>query len=142
MLNNFLLALLQTRRSHQSTHPFHKHEQHRTFPVFRSGCNDFYDRNIPNCRLLGWMNYQLSLFSDYLRHCWYLVELDQLTFHQNYTHYSLKSWSAFFDQTYLRSKRKLATTMFINYHFLKTLVSRNKPYKEKEQDNLCEWDAY
>ena len=28
LLNNFLLTLLQTRRSYQSTHPLHKHEQH------------------------------------------------------------------------------------------------------------------
>ena len=53
------------------------------------------------------MIYQLSPFSDYLRHCWCFEELDQLEFHQNYTHYSLKSQSAFFDYTFLLSKKKL-----------------------------------
>ena len=50
LLNNFLSALLQTQRSYQSTHSLRKPEQHRTFPVLRSGRND---RNIPHCKLLG-----------------------------------------------------------------------------------------
>ena len=41
LLNNFLLALLQTQRSYQSTHPLHKHERLRAFSVFRSGSNEF-----------------------------------------------------------------------------------------------------
>ena len=32
--------------------------------------------------------------------------------------------------------------MFINYHHLKTMIFRNKPYKEKEQEGFCEWDIY
>ena len=82
LLNKFLLALLWTQRSCQSTHPLHKHEQHRTLPVFRSGRNEFYDRNIPYCRLLGLIIYQLSLFSDYSRHCWSFEKLDRLAIHQ------------------------------------------------------------
>ena len=66
------------------------------------------------------MIYQLSLFFDYLRQCWCFEELDQLAFHQNYTHYSLKSQSAFFDHTYLLSKRKFILLFF----FLK-----NQPVK-------------
>ena len=32
--------------------------------------------------------------------------------------------------------------MFINYHYLKTLIFRNKPYREKEQEDFCDWDVY
>ena len=49
----FLLVLLRTQRSFQSTHHLHKHEQVRTAPAFRSGRND---RNILHCRLLGLIN--------------------------------------------------------------------------------------
>ena len=68
-LRNFVLVLLRTQRSYQSTHPLHKHEQLRTFPVFRFGHNEFYDQNILHFRLLGLIIYQLSLCSYYLRHC-------------------------------------------------------------------------
>ena len=51
--NNLLSALLRIQRSYQSTHSLRKHEQHRTFPVFHSGRNEFYDQNILYCRLLG-----------------------------------------------------------------------------------------
>ena len=69
LLNNFLLPLLRTQRSCQSTHPLHKHEQLRAFPVFRSGRSEFYGQNIPHCRLLGLIIDKLSLFFDYLQHC-------------------------------------------------------------------------
>ena len=116
-----LLALLRTLQSCQSTYSLHKHEQLYTFPVFCSGHNDVYDQNVLHCRLLGLIIYQLSLFSDYLRHCKCFQELDQLIFFcQNYTHYSLKNQSAFLDHTYLWSKTKLTVTMFITYHYLKT----------------------
>ena len=80
VLLNFSLILLQTQQSYQSTHSFHKHEQLHAFPVFRSCSNEIYDQSIPTCRLLGSIIYQLSLFSDYLRHCLCLKELDQLAF--------------------------------------------------------------
>ena len=31
-------------------------------------------------------------------------------------------------------KKKLKITMFINYHYSKTLIFRNRPYKEEEQE--------
>ena len=131
LLNNFLLALLQTWRSYQSTHPVHKHEQHRTFPAFHFVRNKFYDRNISHSILLGWMIYQLSLFSDYLRHWWCFEEFHQLAFHQNYSHYSLKSQSAFFDHTYLRSKRKLTITM--SHLRMRCLLKVKLDFKKKNQ---------
>ena len=59
LLNNFLWLLLRTQQSYQSTHPLHKHEQLRTFPVFCSGRNKFYNQNIPHCILLGLIIYKL-----------------------------------------------------------------------------------
>ena len=53
LLNNFLSALLRAQLSYQSTHSLRSYEQHRTFPVLCSGRNEFYDLNIPHCRLLG-----------------------------------------------------------------------------------------
>ena len=63
LLNNFLLSLLRTQQLCQSTHPLHKHEQLRTFPVFCFNPNEFYDQNIPHCKLLDLIIYQISLFS-------------------------------------------------------------------------------
>ena len=57
LLNNFLLALLRTQQSYQSTHPLHKHKPLRTFPVFCSGRNEFYNQNIPHCILLSLIIY-------------------------------------------------------------------------------------
>ena len=93
--------------------------------------NEFYEQNIPHCKLLILIIYQLSLSSDNLRHCWCIEEHDQLAFCPNYTHYFLKTQSTFFDHTFLWSKRKLTITTSINYYYLKTLILRNKPYKEK-----------
>ena len=69
LLKDFLLLLFETQRSYYSNHPLHKYKQHRGFPVFRSGCNKLYDRNILPCRLLGLIIDHSLLFSDYLRHC-------------------------------------------------------------------------
>ena len=60
----------------------------------------------------AWVVYQLSLFSDYLRHCGCFEELDQLAFHQNYSHYFLKSQSAYLYHTYLLPKRKFILFFF------------------------------
>ena len=68
LLNNFLLSLSRTQRSYHSTHPLHKHEQLRAFPVFRYGRNELYDQNIPYYKLLGLIIDQFSLFSDYSQH--------------------------------------------------------------------------
>ena len=137
LFKKFLLTFLQTQRPYQTTHPLHKHEQLLTFSVFRSLRNESFDQNIPYCRLLGLIIYQLSLFSDNLQYSWCFKEHDQLAFFPNCTHYSLKTQSTFFDYTYLWSKRKLTITMSINYYYLRTLIFTNKPYKEKELQNFC-----
>ena len=49
----------------------------------------------------AWMIYQLSRFSFFF-----------FAFHQNYTHYSLKGQSVFFDHTYLLSKREFILLVF------------------------------
>ena len=68
LLSNFLLELLRSQRSYQSTHNFQKHEQLCTFPVFSSGRNEFYNQKIPHCILLSLIIYKLSHSSDYLQH--------------------------------------------------------------------------
>ena len=65
-----------------------------------------------------------------------LKSLTNLSFAQNYIHYSLKNLknqSAFFDHTYLQYKIKLTITMFINYHYSKKLIFRCQPYKKEQE---------
>ena len=80
LLKNFLLPFLRDQRSCKSTHPLRKHEQFRTFPVFRFGPNEYFHQNLWYCRLMGLIIYQVSVFSDHLPHCWCFEELNHLVF--------------------------------------------------------------
>ena len=125
----FLLVLLRTQRLFQSTHHLHKHEQLGTAPVFRSGHNHFCDRNILHCRLLGLINLPAFTF------LWLLAIL--LMFSRAWpTHHLPKIYPLLLKEPvnifspYLSVIQNKINKMFINYHYAKTLIFRNKPYEK------------
>ena len=129
----FLLVLLRTQRLFQSTHHLHKHEQLGTAPVFRSGHNHFCDRNILHCRLLGLINLPAFTF------LWLLAILLMFSRAWPTDHLPkiypllLKEPVSIFSPYLSVIQNKINNKMFINYHYAKTLIFRNKPYKKEQE---------